>query len=91
MVSYCFVLDGSGRKLSPTTENRGWYLIRKNKAKLINLFPMVIQLYKKIPEEKIDKTRMHFAIDDGSKFTGIALVQECNTKNKPVFKGTIEH
>ena len=91
MVSYCFVKDGSGRKLSPTTENKGWYLIRKNKAKLIRKLPMVIQLFKEVPEDKMDQTWMHVNIDDGSKFTGIALVQECNTKNKPVFKGTIEH
>ncbi|RBW68604.1 RNA-guided endonuclease IscB [Bacillus taeanensis] len=91
MVSYCFVLDGKGRKLSPTNENRGWVLIRKNKAALINKFPMVIQLFKEVADEKIDQTLIHFNIDDGSKFTGIALVQECQTKNKPVFKGTIEH
>ncbi|RBW70803.1 RNA-guided endonuclease IscB [Bacillus taeanensis] len=91
MVSYCFVLDQKGRKLSPTNENRGWVLIRKNKAALINKFPMVIQLFKEVLDEEIDQTPIHFNIDDGSKFTGIALVQECQTKNKPVFKGTIEH
>ena len=91
MVSYCFVLDEKGRKLSPTNENKGWYLIRKEKAKLIHKFPMVIQLSKEVPEEEIDQTPTHFNIDDGSKFTGIALVQEGRTKNKPVFKGTIEH
>ena len=37
MVSYCFVLDVCGRKLSPTNENKGWYLIRKNKAKWIRV------------------------------------------------------
>ncbi|RBW69844.1 RNA-guided endonuclease IscB [Bacillus taeanensis] len=91
MVSYCFVLDRKRRKLSPTNENRGWVLIRKNKAALINKFPMVIQLFKEVADEEIDQTPIHFNIDDGSKFTGIALVQECQTKNKPVFKGTIEH
>ncbi|MEH6995355.1 RNA-guided endonuclease IscB [Neobacillus drentensis] len=29
-------------------------------------------------------------IDDGSKSVGIALVQKCKRKNKPIFKGTIE-
>src|SRR5690625_2614121 len=33
---------------------------------------------------------MHFNIDDGAKYAGVAIVQECKTKNKPVFKGTIE-
>ncbi|WP_141433031.1 RNA-guided endonuclease IscB, partial [Bacillus sp. 03113] len=39
----------------------------------------------------IDKTPIVLGIDDGAKYTGIALVQDCATKNKPVFKGTIEH
>lgn len=91
MVSYCFVLDVCGKKLSPTNESKGWYLIRRRKAKLIHQFPMVIQLFKEVPEEEMDQTSIHFNIDDGSKFTGIALVQEGRTRNKPVFKGTIEH
>jgi hypothetical protein len=91
MVSYCFVLDVCGKKLSPTNENKGWYLIRIKKAKLIHKFPMVIQLFKEVPEEEMDQTPIHFNIDDGSKFTGVALVQEGRMKNKPIFKGTIEH
>ncbi|WP_445506848.1 RNA-guided endonuclease IscB [Niallia sp. 03190] len=91
MTSYCFVLDLNGQRLSPTKENKGWYLIRKNRAKLVNKFPMVIQLLKEIPPEEIDKTPIALGIDDGAKYTGIALVQDCATKNKPVFKGTIEH
>lgn len=91
MVSYCFVLDVCGRKLSPTNENKGWYLIRKGKAKPIHKFPMVIQLFKEVPEEEMDRTPIHFNIDDGSKFTGVALVQQGRMRNKPVFKGTIEH
>ncbi|MCM3652537.1 RNA-guided endonuclease IscB [Metabacillus litoralis] len=91
MVSYCFVLDVCGKNLSPTNENKGWYLIRKRKAKLIHKFPMVIQLFKEVPEGEIDQTLIHFNIDGGSKYTGVALVQEGETKNKPLFKGTIEH
>ncbi len=91
MTSYCFVLDLNGQRLSPTKENKGWYLIRKNRAKLVNKFPMVIQLLKEIPLEQIDKTPVALGIDDGAKYTGIALVQDGATKNKPVFKGTIEH
>lgn len=44
--SYAFVLDSEGKKLSPTPENKAWFLIRKKRAKLINKFPMVIQLTK---------------------------------------------
>ena len=89
-MTYCFVLDAQGRKLSPTKEKRAWYLIRKQKATLKNKFPMVIQLRREIPKEEIDSTPINLGIDDGSKQVGIALVQECKTKNKPVFKGTIE-
>jgi hypothetical protein len=86
----CFVLDAQGSKLSPTRENRAWYLIRKQKAILKSKFPMVIQLKKEIPVCEIDSTPVHLGIDDGSKFVGIAVVQECKRKNKPLFKGTIE-
>lgn len=88
--SYAFVLDNVGKKLSPTSENKAWFLIRKDRAKLVNKFPMVIQLTKTIDEEKIDATEIRFGSDEGSKYTGIALVQKCKTKNKPIFKGTIE-
>ncbi|WP_066312705.1 RNA-guided endonuclease IscB [Bacillus sp. FJAT-29814] len=89
-MTYCFVLDAQGNKLSPTRENRAWYLIRKKKATLQNKFPMVIQLKREIPLEEIDTTPVKLGIDDGSKQVGIALVQECKTISKPVFKGTIE-
>jgi hypothetical protein len=89
-MTYCFVLDAQGNKLSPTKEKRAWYLIRNKKATLKSKFPMVIQLKKEIPVEEIDSTPVHMGIDDGSKFVGIALVQECKRKNKPLFKGTIE-
>ncbi|RDU37462.1 HNH endonuclease [Neobacillus piezotolerans] len=89
-MTHCFVLDAQGRKLSPTKEKRAWYLIRKQKAILKCKFPMVIQLVREVPEEEIDTTPIHLGIDDGSKLAGIALVQECGTENKPVFKGTIE-
>lgn len=89
-MTYCFVLDAQGHQLSPTKEKRAWYLIRKQNATLKNKFPMVIQLVKKVPKEEIDSTTIHLGIDDGSKQVGIALVQECKTENKPVFKGTIE-
>ncbi|TDL72269.1 HNH endonuclease [Rhodococcus qingshengii] len=89
-MTHCFVLDAQDNKLSPTKENRAWYLIRKEKAILKNKFPMVIQLKKEIPFDEIDSTPVHLGIDDGSKSVGIALVQEGKRKNKPLFKGTIE-
>lgn len=89
-MTHCFVLDAQGHKLSPTKENRAWYLIRKQKATLKSKFPMVIQLKRGIPDSEIDTSSIQLGIDDGSKFVGIALVQKCTTSNKPVLKGTIE-
>lgn len=91
MTEYCFVLDCKGKKLSPTKVNKGWYLIRKGKATLVNKYPMVIQLKKEVKNEEIDQSKMVLGIDDGSIYTGIAVVQKCKFKNKVVFKGTIEH
>ena len=45
---YCFVVDKNNHPLAPTKMNKGWYLIRKNKAKLKSMYPMVIQLKKEI-------------------------------------------
>ncbi|PAV29663.1 HNH endonuclease [Virgibacillus profundi] len=90
MTEFSFVIDGKGKKLSPTKVNKAWFLIRKKRANLISKFPMVIQLTKEVEVEEIDRSAIHFNIDDGSKFAGVAIVQECSTKNKPIFKGTIE-
>ena len=83
---FCFVIDADGKQLAPTTVNRGWYLIRKNKAKLVERFPLVIQLNRVINNPICN---IICGIDDGSKFVGVALVQKCQSKNKCIFKGTI--
>lgn len=88
--NYCFVQDSKGKKLSPTKENKGWYLIRKGRAKLISKYPMVIQLNKIVDESDIDESTFVCGIDDGSIHVGVAIVQKCENKNKVIFKGTIE-
>lgn len=90
MLKYCFVLDFEGKQLSPTLENKAWYMIRKKKAILVSKYPMVIQLKRSIPENEICKDEIRCGIDDGSKHVGIALIQKCKTYNKHLFKGTIE-
>ncbi|AMX85017.1 HNH endonuclease [Geobacillus subterraneus] len=90
-MTYAFVLDKTGNKLSPTKENKAWYLIRKQRATLVQRFPMVIRLNKTIPKEAIDTTPIRAGIDDGAKYVGIALVQNGKTKNKPILKGFLEH
>ena len=89
-INYSFVLDSKGKRLSPTKEARAWYLIRKKHAKLVSKFPMVIRLIKEISEKDINKDEVRCGIDDGGLHVGIALVQKCQTKNKVLFKGTIE-
>lgn len=87
---YCFVLDYDGKPLSPTKENKGWFLIRKDRATLEKKYPMTIKLNKIIEDRDLDKSKIHVGIDDGSKHVGLALVQEGQKRNKVVFKGTIE-
>lgn len=90
MTNYSFVLDANGKPLSPTKETKAWYMIRKGKAKLVLKYPMTIQLNRIIPAEEICKDEVRCGIDDGGLHTGIAIVQKCQTKNKVLFKGTIE-
>lgn len=86
--NYCFVQDCKGKPLSPTKENKGWYLVRKDRARLISKYPMVIQLNKEV--EGQDGSEFVVGIDDGSKYVGIAVVQKGKTKTKVIFKGTIK-
>ena len=90
MTNYAFVLDANGKQLAPTKENKAWFLIRKKRATLVSKYPMVIQLNKEMPDEEICKDEIRLGIDDGSLHVGVALVQKCKTKNKVLFKGTIE-
>ena len=90
MTNYVFVLDVNGKQLAPTKENKAWFLVRKKRATLVSKYPMVIQLNREIPDEEICKDEVRCGIDDGGKHVGIALVQKCQTKNKVLFKGTIE-
>lgn len=85
---YSFVLGADGAKLDPTIVQNAWRLIRKKKAKLVSKFPMVIQLNRVVENPNGDEIRC--GIDDGAVHVGIALVQRCKTKNKALFKGTIE-
>lgn len=89
-IEYCFVIDKNNRPLAPTKVNKGWYLIRKGRAKLKSKYPMVIQLEKVIDSDDNDESHMVIGIDDGSAHVGLAIIQKCPTKNKVVFKGTIE-
>ena len=90
MTNYCFVLDADGKPLDPTKEAKGWYMIRKGKATLVSKYPMTVKLNRIIPDDEICKDEVRCGIDDGGLHIGIALVQRCQTKNKVLFKGTVE-
>ena len=85
---YSFVLDSKGKRLAPCNTNKAWILIRKKKARLLQKYPMAIQLNYEV--ELKEESEIVCGIDDGSKHVGISLVQKCKTYNKPVLKGTIE-
>ena len=90
MTSYAFVLDANNKQLAPTKEQKAWFLIRKKRATLVSRYPMVIRLKKKISDQEICKDEIRCGIDDGGLHVGVALVQKCQTRNKVIFKGTIE-
>ena len=85
---YAFVLDAEGKRLDPTIEQNAWRLVRQHKARLVSKFPMVIQLNKVVDNPNNDEIRC--GIDDGANHVGLALAQKCQTRNKVLFKGTIE-
>ena len=87
---YSFVIDINGKQLASTNINKAWILIRKQKATLVSKYPMTIQLKKEVKDNEEDESEFVCGIDDGSKHVGIAIVQKCFTKNKVVFKGTME-
>lgn len=89
-IEYCFVIDKNNQSLAPTKVNKGWYLIRKNRATLKSKYPMIIQLNKEVKLDENDKSYIVCGIDDGSAYVGLAIVQKCPTKNKVMFKGIIE-
>ena len=88
---YAFVQDSRGVLLSPTKVEKAWYMIRHNKAELIETEPMVIQLLRE--QDNTDMSYFKIGIDPGDT-TGIAIVQESHlnmSSNKTVFKANIHH
>ena len=90
MKNYSLVLDSNGKQLAPTKEVKAWFLVRKKRATLVNKYPMVIKLKRTISENEVCQAPVRCGIDDGGLHVGISFVQECQTKNKVVLKGTIE-
>jgi len=80
-----FVIDAEGKPCLPTCSARSRILLRKGKAKVVQVVPFTIQL-----NRVIDNPVGEFivGVDDGAKKVGIAIVNE-HTK-EVVFKGEIE-
>lgn len=84
----CYVIDSNNQPLSPTKYNKGWFLVRKGRATLVSRLPFIIKLNKEIIT---DDNWCICGIDSGAKHTGFAVIEQCQTKNKILFKGTLEH
>ena len=85
---FAFVYDINMNLLSPTKEEKAWFKVRHNKAKVLSTDPLVIQL--QYPVINTDDSKFHLGIDPGET-TGICIVQECKTHNKPIFKAELNH
>ena len=83
----CYVIDIRGKSLSPTSYNKGWVLVRRGKAKVISRLPFVIQLLRE--QDNTDNSVNVCGLDVGSLHTGIAVVSECEMKNKVLLQGII--
>lgn len=86
LTEYCFVIDKNNKPLAPTKINKGWYLIRKGRAKLKSKYPMIIQLEKEVKFNDEDESYIVCGIDDGSSYVGIAIVQNVQLKTKLFLK-----
>lgn len=90
-INYAFVLDNEGKLLDPTKLKKAWYLIRQSEAKLVEEYPLIIKLHKTVPNNQVNDDQIILGIDDGAKYVGFALIQNCKTKNKVLFKAKIKH
>ena len=63
-IEYCFVVDKNNRPLAPTKVNKGWYLIRKGRAKLKSKYPMVILLEKEVELDPKDIVKVISQFDN---------------------------
>ena len=79
---YAFVVDKTGKRLSPTDINNAWRLIRTKKARCIKYNPMTIKLNKIVKEEELDQSVFEIGIDDGSSNVGFSVIQYCIKNNQ---------
>lgn len=90
-ISFAFVKDIRGKILSPMFTGKAWKKVKKGQAKVLNTYPLHIQLnYEVDTTLSPDDSEFHLGIDPGDT-TGLAVVQKCRTHNRTVFKANLSH
>ncbi|MGB9886278.1 MAG: RNA-guided endonuclease IscB [Moorellales bacterium] len=69
------VLNGDGRPLSPTRPSRARWLLKRGRAKVVNIYPFVIRLTYTISSPAVNRAVL--VLDDGETF-GLAVVEHCS-------------
>ncbi|NEO57919.1 MAG: HNH endonuclease, partial [Okeania sp. SIO3B5] len=83
--NYVFVIDTNKKPLQPCKPSIARRLLNSGKAAVWRRFPFTLILKKAV--EKVAKTTLTLKIDPGSRFTGIALLEE----NKVIWMLLIQH
>jgi 5-methylcytosine-specific restriction endonuclease McrA len=84
MPNFVLVLDTAKRPLNPVHPGQARRLLKQGKAAVFRRYPFTIILKEKVTEKP---KNIALKIDPGSKFTGIALVQE----NQVIWGAELQH
>ncbi|MHC5915306.1 MAG: RNA-guided endonuclease IscB [Nostoc sp.] len=85
MQNYVFVIDQNKQPLNPIAPKRARELLTKQKAAVFRMYPFCIIL--KHPVENPQPLSLTIKLDPGSKFTGIAILDD----DKVVWAAELEH
>lgn len=80
-VNTVVVLNGDGRPLSPTRPSRARWLLKQGCARVVNIYPFVIQLTCMVSSPVVNKTTL--ILDDGETF-GLTVVEHCKSHDRAV-------
>lgn len=75
------VLNKDGSPLSPTRPSRARWLLKNKKARVVSLFPFVIQLVDQVKNPVLSESAL--ILDDGETF-GLSLDEYCKTHDRTV-------
>jgi 5-methylcytosine-specific restriction endonuclease McrA len=85
MQNYVFVIDQNKQPLNPIAPKRARELLTKQKAAVFRMYPFCIIL--KHPVENPTPKSLTIKLDPGSKFTGIAILDD----DKVIWSAELEH